>query len=223
MSCPEIKPDTDPDFILSSYNTSIDTQILIGCKKFGYRLEGPYNVTCLDNRTWSENLNKLECKWTGELNMYEKIVIGTGAGCLGLLLLGLMLICCCSYIHNQHMKKRRAASQRSYSQFDPPQKDPSPGGDYIRQSGPYVDRITPQEYSQGDGYRRPQGVIDDPSNYHIYTGRKSDVNGKSAYRYDNRAYESQDQGYHDNGQNKEQPYWNGQIPRPQVRDSKPYY
>lgn len=55
--------------------------------------------------------------------------------------------------------------------------------------------------------RRPQGVIDDPSNYHIYTGRKSDVNGKSAYRYDNRAYESQDQGYHDNGQNKEQPYW----------------
>ena len=61
-ACPEIKPDTDPDFILSSYNTSIDTQILIGCKKFGYRLEGPYNVTCLDNRTWSENLTKLECK-----------------------------------------------------------------------------------------------------------------------------------------------------------------
>ncbi|XP_034318910.2 uncharacterized protein LOC128173439 isoform X2 [Crassostrea angulata] len=223
MACPDIKPESDPDFILSSYNASAGTQVLIGCKKFGYRLEGPHNVTCFSNQTWSDNLTELECKWTGELNTYEKIVIGTGAGCLGLLILGLLFICCCSYIHNQHLKRRRAASQRSYSQFDPPQKDQAYSNDYIRQSGPYADRISPQDNSSMDGYKRPQGVIDDPSNYHIYTGRKGEMNGKSAYKYDNRAFESQDQGYYDNGHNKDPPYWNGQIPRPQIRDSRNYY
>lgn len=61
-ACPDIKPESDPDFILSSYNASAGTQVLIGCKKFGYRLEGPHNVTCFSNQTWSDNLSKLECK-----------------------------------------------------------------------------------------------------------------------------------------------------------------
>lgn len=62
LACPDIKPESDPDFILSSYNASAGTQVLIGCKKFGYRLEGPHNVTCYSNRTWSDNLSELECK-----------------------------------------------------------------------------------------------------------------------------------------------------------------
>ncbi|XP_062577965.1 uncharacterized protein LOC134239850 [Saccostrea cucullata] len=132
--------------------------------------------------------------------MYEKIVIGTGAGCLGLLTFGLLLICCCSYIHNQN-QKRKAANQRSYSQFDPPQKDHQYSNDYIRQSGPYADRISP-----GDGYKRPQGVIDDPGSYHVYTGRKGETDGKSAYHYENRAFESQDQSYN-SLHRKDPPYW----------------
>lgn len=52
------------------------------------------------------NILPLPISGTGELNTYEKIVIGTGAGCLGLLILGLLFICCCSYIHNQHLKRR---------------------------------------------------------------------------------------------------------------------
>ncbi|XP_056003281.1 uncharacterized protein LOC125662032 [Ostrea edulis] len=163
--------------------------------------------------------------------MYEKIVIGTGAGCLGLLVFGILFICCCSYIHNQHDKRRRAASQRSYSQFDPPQKDHPYSNDYIRQSGPYADRIPPYDSSTEDGFKRPQGAIDDPGSYHIYTGRKGEKDRKSAYQYDNRAFESQDPSYYNSANRKDPPYWvnllfvhmNGQIPRPQIRDDRQHY
>jgi hypothetical protein len=55
--------------------------------------------------------------------------------------------------------------------------------------------------------RRPQGAIDDPGSYHIYTGRKGEKDRKSAYQYDNRAFESQDPSYYNGANHKDPPYW----------------
>ncbi|XP_021345698.1 uncharacterized protein LOC110445411 isoform X3 [Mizuhopecten yessoensis] len=102
-SCNAIAQVTDVLIDLSTYNTSEGTVVSIGCKRFGHRVVGPQNVTCLNTSNWSDTTQP-KCAWTGDLNTYEKLVIGVAASCIILLLICLVLII--SLVIYRHSRRR---------------------------------------------------------------------------------------------------------------------
>ncbi|XP_033725092.1 uncharacterized protein LOC117315062 isoform X1 [Pecten maximus] len=103
VSCNVIAQVTDVLIDLSTYNTSEGTVVAIGCKRFGHRVIGPQNVTCLNTSQWSDTTQP-KCAWTGELNTYEKLVIGVASSCIILLLICLVLII--SLVIYRHSRRR---------------------------------------------------------------------------------------------------------------------
>ncbi|XP_069103376.1 uncharacterized protein [Argopecten irradians] len=108
VSCNVIAQTTDVLIDLSSYNTSVGTVVAIGCKRFGHRVIGPENVTCLNTSQWSDTTQP-KCAWTGELNTYEKLVIGVASSCIILLLICLVLII--SLVIYRHSQRRHKVRQ----------------------------------------------------------------------------------------------------------------
>lgn len=61
-ACPVIAQENDANIVLSTYNISNGTDVLIGCKNFAQRLSGPNNITCVSG-SWSDTTKpKCECK-----------------------------------------------------------------------------------------------------------------------------------------------------------------
>ncbi|XP_033725095.1 uncharacterized protein LOC117315062 isoform X3 [Pecten maximus] len=231
VSCNVIAQVTDVLIDLSTYNTSEGTVVAIGCKRFGHRVIGPQNVTCLNTSQWSDTTQP-KCAWTGELNTYEKLVIGVASSCIILLLICLVLII--SLVIYRHSRRRHsdkdsdsdsgrfppyAINHHVEHAYYPPPKDQ-------RGSGPYKHRISqPDQRAVKSGYRNTEY---ENHNYNYQNERNGYIqNGAppsdySRSNYHNQAYDNNDHDHRyateitTNPSNQDAYKWNGHIPRPKL-------
>lgn len=253
MACPVIAQENDANLVLSTYNISNGTDVLIGCKNFGQRLSGPSNITCVSG-SWSDT-TKPVCEFTGVLNTYEILVIVVGSVAAFLFLVCLVTICCLGRLYRRRKKDRRNDSDtESYPPSTINQKvghaqyNSGYYSDDRRQSGLYEHKIKSEPYRyqkdpyvQRNGKNRASGRVENQTGYTYYTGRPTNFN------FDNKAYDNKDDrrnGNYNNhrdstylgNQDKEngndpakQDYrWSGHIPRPvlsreDVREGREFF
>ncbi|XP_060083744.1 uncharacterized protein LOC132562996 [Ylistrum balloti] len=230
-SCNVIAQVTDVLIDLSTYNTSHGTVVTVGCKRFGHRVIGPQNVTCLNTSVWSDTTQP-KCAWTGELNTYEKLVIGVAASCIILLLICLVLII--SLVIYRHSRRQHSEkdSDSDSGRFPPYAINHHVEHAYYpppmvhRGSGPYKHRISrPAPYQRGDKSKYRNTDYDNQYNYqnerngYIQNGTPSDY---TRGNYHNHAY---DGGHPEhrypvevttNPSDQDAYKWNGHIPRPKL-------
>lgn len=224
MECRELYLRSDSTFILSNYSLVASTVVQVGCRQFGHRLTaGEQPITCTAGN-WNPNQTNYTCKWNGDLNTYEKLIIGTSAAGGGALLFGFLLICCIAANVKDKRKSENdvdsyppsAINEKvGYAQYGNGFGDGGGGGGIsgYRPSGKYEKQIIPDsrsDYRQEPMKRDPilwsnasashqRDVVktDETSGYHFYTGKNPSA------QHDNRAFDRNDydrgSGYRDNG------------------------
>ncbi|XP_069103378.1 uncharacterized protein [Argopecten irradians] len=233
VSCNVIAQTTDVLIDLSSYNTSVGTVVAIGCKRFGHRVIGPENVTCLNTSQWSDTTQP-KCAWTGELNTYEKLVIGVASSCIILLLICLVLIISLVIYRHSQRRHNEKDSDSDSGRFPPYAINHHvehayypPGPMVHRGSGPYKHRIAqPDPYSRAD--KSKDRNTDYDSHHYRYQNERNGYLQNGApptdYRhsnYHNQAYDNNENGHYvtditTNPSNQDAYKWNGHIPRPKL-------
>ncbi|OWF54225.1 uncharacterized protein LOC110445411 isoform X2 [Mizuhopecten yessoensis] len=239
-SCNAIAQVTDVLIDLSTYNTSEGTVVSIGCKRFGHRVVGPQNVTCLNTSNWSDTTQP-KCAWTGDLNTYEKLVIGVAASCIILLLICLVLII--SLVIYRHSRRRHKEDSKKPIEKDsdsdsgrfPPyainhhvEHAYYPAPMVQRGSGPYKHRVSRDRAPYRANKSRHRDTELDNNQYYYQNERNGHIqNGAplSDYargNYHNQAYDNRDPDHRyvteitTNPSNQEAYRWNGHIPRPKL-------
>lgn len=173
---------------LSNYNISQGTVVHISCKQFGHRVIGPRNVTCLNTTHWSDTTTP-KCAWTGELNTYEKLVIGVTSSCIILLLICLILII--SLVVYRRSRRRHKSGDDGQTKPINPEMDhgfQNHNGRYGNQQngGPNT-----ADYYRGQNYSNQAFEYTDPEPQYP-SEMASNPSSQDAYR------------------------WNGHIPRPKL-------
>ncbi|XP_071098154.1 uncharacterized protein [Haliotis cracherodii] len=137
--CDVLAHPDDAYMILSNYNVTAGSYVVVGCRKFGHRVVGPANVTCLPTGAWSDAV-KPECNWTWELTTHEKLVLGTSIAAGAFLLLvtiAIIIAYCCCY---RRMREREnenfgavyeervtPSKKHNYDHYGPPIIEGGPG------------------------------------------------------------------------------------------------
>ncbi|KAL5019801.1 hypothetical protein ScPMuIL_002693 [Solemya velum] len=221
--CPEIASVDDAYLQLDTQDVSNGTTVHIACRAFANRLTLGYDTVYCENGNWSPAGDPV-CEYTGELSLYEQIVVGVlGASGVFLVIL-LLMIALCGVRFRKKLRDQRVGVPLNFAgtdEFDSPMHkhndhhiSPDSRSNGIYDQGPHINK---------DPHSGPYVKVAD--GYVYYTGRQSTENQTQSY--DNRSYEPRGSGHPDDladpikhgnrpfSYTQEDKYqWDGHIPRP---------
>lgn len=195
-SCPTIASPNHPDIVLSTYDTTNGTYVVIGCRGFGKHVSDPTSVTC-ESGNWTQT-PVLTCSTA--FDTWEKLILGVAIACAGLVLLVLLCLCCycccCRrrryYRHYHHRYYKRAGeggwrerlggfwpffSETRHETRYVDGRDPPPINN-VRREYTYIERNQQNNISDGPQALRDSKVSSDwdrKTNYDRFSNHREDL------------------------------------------------